>query len=223
MGLRAWSSRRRRRPVDRRRRQGSPRCRPSNGRRSPPRRHFGPRDRGAERRKRIGAELAGAERQIVRRVRAVGADVKRQAVEPAALRKSAIGSVRSRADSQPWTRTTAGPGCATAGRDEPGRQVEPIRRRHDGLSNGEPEVGGRDVRDVPARISRSHAIGQRESIRQPDAQRRWRQQAGPADGPTPRGRQAWSGCQVPTLGSGRSCRADVTGRPVPHSCPWLAA
>ena len=41
---------------------------------------------------------------------------------PAALRKSAIGSVRSRADSQPWTSTTAGPGAPPrAGMNQAGR------------------------------------------------------------------------------------------------------
>ena len=41
--------------------------------------------------------------------------------KPAALRKAAIGRVRSRADSQPWTRTTPGPGAPSrAGMNQAG-------------------------------------------------------------------------------------------------------
>ena len=71
---------------------------------------------------RVGPELAGAERQVLGRVGPVAADVEGQAVE--ARRRggrAAIGRVRSRADSQPWTRTTPGPGAPSrAGMNQAG-------------------------------------------------------------------------------------------------------
>ena len=74
-------------------------------------RHLGPGTKASKVASGVGAELAGADRQRLGRVGAVPADVDRRGSE---IRRHGgrrrFGSVRSRADSQPWTRATPGPG-----------------------------------------------------------------------------------------------------------------
>ena len=61
--------------------------------------------------------------------------------KPAAWRKTAIGSVRSRADSQPWTRTTPGPGAPPrAGMNQAGSGSPPDSMSID--SYGSPRSAG---------------------------------------------------------------------------------
>ena len=88
--------------------------------------------------------------------------------KPAAWRNWAIGSVRSRADSQPWTRATPGPGRAVAGRDEPGRQASSSRA----TARSTPRTAGRGrpgrstaaaAREAgPAAVDEREAVGERE-------------------------------------------------------------
>ena len=142
----------------------------------------GLRDRGTERRERIGAEFAGAERQIFGWVRAVGADVERQAVEPGRIEEERHRERPVAGRLPAMDEDDRGSGCATACRDEPGGQVEPVALDRQGFV-GETQVRGRDVRNVPTRVSSSHPIRQRESICQPDlGGGDGRSEAGPADG-----------------------------------------
>ncbi len=61
--------------------------------------------------------------------------------KPAAWRNSAIGSVRSRADSQPWTSTTPGPGAPSrAGMNQAGSRIPPEAMSID--SYGRPRSAG---------------------------------------------------------------------------------
>ena len=104
--------------------------------------HFGPRDRGTERRKRFRPELAGAERQLLGRVRPVGADVKRQAVEPRRVeeerhRERSVASGFPAVDEHDRRS-----GRATACRDEPGGQVEPIALHRQGFRTRRPRSRG---------------------------------------------------------------------------------
>ena len=113
------------------------------------------------------SELAGADRQRLgaswrrgRGHRSSGSGSRRRGGRPR------IGSVRSRADSQPWTRATPGPGCAATGRDEPGRQLE-VAGADRGRLERQPEVGRRDrsagagagSRPVPGRRARTGRPG----------------------------------------------------------------
>ena len=87
--------------------------------------------------------------------------------KPAAWRKCAIGNVRSRPDSQPWTRTTPGPGAPSragmnqAGRSRPSTGTTVVLERH-------PEVGGGRLHLMAPGIAGTRAIGEREPVRQPD-------------------------------------------------------
>ena len=112
----------------------------------------------------------------------MGANVKRQAVEPSRIEEERHRE-RSVAGRLPAMDEDDGrSGCATACRDEPGGQVEPVAL--DGQRFvGETQVRGRDVRNVPTRVSRSHSIRQCELIRQPELDSGdGRSKAGPADG-----------------------------------------
>ena len=77
--------------------------------------------------------------------------------KPAACRNWTIGRSRSRADSQPWTTATPGPGRAAGGRHEPARQGQPVARCGTATSsNARPRsagvrCGGRGV-GKPARV-----------------------------------------------------------------------
>ena len=77
--------------------------------------------------------------------------------------RRAIGSVRSRADSQPWTRTTAGPGSPPrAGMNQAGRSSAVGLDGHRLVRQA--EIGGRDPGRVATRIPGPHPVGQREAV-----------------------------------------------------------
>ena len=135
-----------------------------------PDRDLRPGDQRLERGERVGPELAGADRQRLRRVRAVAADVDRRGSgsrRRGGTRPSA--GVRSRADSQPWTSATPGPGAPSAGRDEPARQASARRTRARrrprtaGRASAGEICGGRGVGIAgPAPVEDGEAVGERE-------------------------------------------------------------
>ena len=162
----------------------------------------------------------------------MAADVEGQAVE--ARRRGgrrAIGRVRSRADSQPWTRTTPGPGAPPrAGMNQAGSSSP--SEWTDVVSYGRPSVAGVIGGRIPPRIAGPDAVGEREAVGEPDRRGRdGRQQSRPG-AIVPhgrRGRHDRPTCQAParagyTSGRGqtrsaRRPRASSRARPRPRSRP----
>ena len=164
------TSRRPPRPVDPRQPRGWRRSRPSNGPTTAPTvtsgRATAPRRPRAHRARTrpalIGSVSAGLEpwprTSIVRQW------------NPAAWRKTAFGSVRSRADSQPWTRATPGPGWPPrAGMNQAGSSRSP--GADGGRLEGQPEVGRSDLGRVLARVPGARSIGEREAVGQAERRR----------------------------------------------------
>ncbi len=85
---------------------------------------------------------------------------------PAALSTCAWGIVRSRADSQPWTRTTRS--AARSGGDEPRRQPEAVRTPHLERLVWEADHVRRPDGGMPARVSGPDAVDEREPVCQRD-------------------------------------------------------
>ena len=162
--------RRARRPAGRPRPRGSRRSRPSSGPRWPP-----PSPRGGPSGRRTPPPRLARIRPPLSGSASAGLapwprTSKVRQWKPAACRKTAIGRVRSRADSQPWTSTTPGPGCAVAGGNEPGRQLEPVRLDDRRLER-QPEVGRGQQRRVPARVAGADPVGEGEPVGEPDRRR----------------------------------------------------
>ncbi len=155
---------RRPRRAGRRLPRGSPRWRPSNGRRSPPTVTSG-RSRSARKAASASAPNSPAlSGSVLGRVGAVAADVEGQACGTRRRGgRAASGSVRSRADSQPWTRTTPGPGAPSrAGMNQAGSGTPSDSITH--RLERQAEVGRREPGRVAARIAGADPIGEREAI-----------------------------------------------------------
>ena len=130
-------------------------------------RHLGLLDQRAERRQRIVAELAGAERQVLGRVGAVAAHVEGQAVEPGRMeehgqRQRPVARRLPAVDEH-----DARPPGAAAGGDEPGREGDAVGVDPHRLI-GEADVRRRHPRRLAPGVAGPHPVGQREAIRQPD-------------------------------------------------------
>ena len=128
-------------------------------------RHLGPADQRAERRERVEPELAGADRQRLGRVRAVAADVDRQAVEAGRVQEQRVrqGPVARRFPAM----DEGHPGPAApprAGMNQAGSSRSPERTR--ASSNGSPRSAGVDGRRVLPRIPGPCAVGEREPVGQ---------------------------------------------------------
>ena len=131
---------------------------------------------------------------------------------PAACRNSAFGSVRSRADSQPWTSATPGPGCPPrAGMNQAGRSTSPERTVV--ASNGSPRSAGRDLRRVLARVPGSGAVGQREPVGETERRRGdGRREPGSTDeSHGHRGRHGAPACQARAVRSGPQRAGTLAG------------
>ena len=168
-------------------RPGSPRSRPSNDPRRRPRVTSG---RAEQRRK--AATVSSPNSPAVSGSSSGGLPPwprtsKARQWNPAAWRNCASGRVRSRADSQPWTRTMPGPGAPSRAGIEPRREVQ--SGRPDGrLLVGQPAGVGHGAGRVPAREAGPDAVREREPVG--EAHRRGRgcrQQPGASDGPMPQG------------------------------------
>ncbi len=128
--------------------------------------HLRPGENRFERGKRIRTELTGTQRQVVGGVRTVGPNVKRQAVEARRIQEQGHRERPVTGRFPAMDQDYGGSGCSAPGGDEPGREIQPVARDRQGFV-GEPDIGWGQVRRTPARIAGAHAIGQRESVRQP--------------------------------------------------------
>ena len=113
------------------------------------------------------SELTAADRQQLRLVGSVAADVEQEAVEAGRVEE-----VRHRqrpvAGRLPAVdQDHAGAGRPLPRRNEPCRQVEAINR-DDRVLERHAEVGGGRLHLMAARIAGTRAVGERESVRQPD-------------------------------------------------------
>ena len=122
-------------------------------------------DQRVEGGQRILPELAGGQWQLLGRVLAVAADVEGQAVEPGRVEEHGEGQ-RAIARRFPAVDEDDARAALTAsGRDEPRRQGDAVGFDEHRFVR-QAEIGRRDPGRVPARIPGTHAIGQREAVRE---------------------------------------------------------
>ena len=208
---------RRRSPCPRRPRRG-PRRRPSSARGAPTRRDLGRRGSAA-----TAAPRASAAYSPTDSGSASGpfAPWPRTSIvstwKPAAWSTCACGSVRSRADSQPWTSTTPGRRVGP-GRDVPARAAAARRRRDLDVLERRARHVGRPGGRVAVRIPGPNAVDEREPVGERERQRRRARRRGPPGGRDGRGRHAtgpaWRAHQRPR-GRARDVKPPGCGRYTP--------